>query len=311
MAVYEHGYRPYAGRLTPEWSRFLVIPRYALRDVFKSKLFAGFFAACFIYPLVAAIIVYLHHNVNALALLKIGDVRSLVPINASFFEFLITFQGSLAFLLTVLVGPPLISRDLSNNALPLYLCRPFSRAEYVGGKLSVLAILLSLVTWVPALLIFLLQAYLEGAGWVWSNAWIAGAIVLGSAVWIGLLGLLALAVSAFVKWRVVASGALLGIFFIPTAFGEIVNNLLLTRAGHLFSPSFLMNNIWKGLFGSFVRETGHIRGRITDTMHDNEFVNIVLREPPLWASWLVLALICAFCLWLLSRKVRAYEVVKS
>lgn len=33
-------------------------------------------------------------------------------------------------------------------------------------------------------------------------------------------------------------------------------------------------------------------------------------EPPLWCSWVALALICAFCLYLLVRKVRAYEVVR-
>jgi len=31
MAVYEHTYKPYAGPLTPEWSRFLIIPRHAYR----------------------------------------------------------------------------------------------------------------------------------------------------------------------------------------------------------------------------------------------------------------------------------------
>lgn len=309
MAVYEHGYRPYAGRLTPEWSRFLVIPRYALRDTFKSKFFVGFFALCFLYPLGASIIVYLHHNTNALELFKF-DVRSLIPINATFFEYFVTFQGWLAFLLTVLMGPPLVSRDMANNAIPLYLSRPFSRSEYVLGKLSVLFILLSLVTWVPGLLLFFFQAYLEGVGWLWSNFWIAGAIFLGSAVWIVLLGLLALAVSAFVKWRVVASGALLGMFFVPSAFGEIVNGLFLTRVGHLFSPGALINSVWKGIFGTFVRETGRIRGRVSNPILDNQFVDIVLREPPLWASWLVLALLCAACLWLLSRKIRAYEVVK-
>jgi lipopolysaccharide export LptBFGC system permease protein LptF len=36
----------------------------------------------------------------------------------------------------------------------------------------------------------------------------------------------------------------------------------------------------------------------------------VLREPPLWACWLVVALVCLACLWLLARKVRAYEVIK-
>jgi ABC-2 type transport system permease protein len=323
MAVYEHGYRPYAGRLTPEWSRFLVIPRYALRDTFKSKLFTGFFLLCFIYPLVAAIIIYLHHNTNALALMKL-DVREIIPINASFFETFVWWQGWLAFLLTVLMGPPLVSRDMANNAVPLYLCRPFSRAEYVLGKWSVLFILLSLVTWVPGLVLFFFQAYLEaaarvardgvswleGLGWLWSNFWIAGSIVLGSVAWIVIIGLLALAVSAIVKWRVVASGALLGLFFVPSAFAEIVNNLFLTRAGHLFSPGALIGNVWKGLFGTFVRQTGRIRGRVTDPLRDNQFVDVVLMEPPLWASWLVLALVCLFCLWLLSRKVRAYEVVK-
>ncbi|MDT7603871.1 MAG: type transport system permease protein [Acidobacteriota bacterium] len=310
MAVYEHSYRQYAGRLTPAWSRFLVIPRHAYRDVFRTKLFVAFYAACYIFPLAAACIIYLHHNVNALALLRIGDVRALVPINASFFHYFTTFQCSLAFFLVLLVGPPLISRDMANNALPLYLCRPFSRVEYVAGKASVIAILLSLVTWVPGLLLFFFQAYLEGVGWLWSNLWIAGSIFLASAIWIVLLSLLALSVSAWVKWRVVASGALLGMFFIPSAFGEIINAMFLTRIGHLFSFGALMNNIWLGLFGLFVPQTGRIQGRITDSMHDNQLVDIRLIEPPLWASWFVIALVCAFCLWLLLRKVRAYEVVK-
>ncbi|HEX8853937.1 MAG TPA: hypothetical protein VF754_10650, partial [Pyrinomonadaceae bacterium] len=236
MAVFENSYRQYEGALTPEWSRFLVLPRYALRDVFGSKLFTAIFCLCFIYPLVAAILIYLHHNTNAIALMKI-NVRELLPINASFFQYFVEVQGWLAFILTVLVGPVLVSRDLANNALPLYLCRPFSRAEYVFGKMTVLIILLSLVTWVPGLLLFLLQAYLEGAGWIVSSSRIAGAIFVGSMTWIVLLSLLALALSAWVRWRVVASGALLGLFFIPSAFGAIVNGLFITLVGNLISPA--------------------------------------------------------------------------
>lgn len=306
MAVYENSYGRYEARLTPEWARFLVLPRYALRDVFGSKFFTAVFCLCFIYPLVAAILVYLHHNTNAIALMQI-NVRELLPIDASFFQFFVEFQGWLAFILTVLVGPVLISRDLANNALPLYLCRPFSRAEYVLGKMTVLMILLSLVTWVPGLLLFLLQAYLEGAGWIVSNLWMAGAIFVGSMTWIVLLSLLALALSAWVRWRLVASVALLGFFFIPSAFGGLVNGLFMTRMGHLISPSALMNNIWRGLFGRFTREVG--RFNVEDAW-GRSFVNVVLREPPLWACWLVIALICLVCLLLLARKVRAYEVVR-
>ena len=81
MAVYDHSYKKYAGPLTPEWSRFLVIPHHAFRDVFKSKLFTAFFAICFIPLLVEAILIYLHHNVSALAMMKV-NVRELIPMNA-------------------------------------------------------------------------------------------------------------------------------------------------------------------------------------------------------------------------------------
>ena len=305
MAVFENSYRRYEGGLTPEWSRFLVLPRYALRDVFGSKLFTALYCLCFIYPLVAAILIYLHHNTNAIALMQL-NVRELLPINASFFQYFVEVQGWLAFILTVLVGPVLVSRDLANNALPLYLCRPFSRAEYVLGKMAVLVCLLSLMTWVPGLLLFLLQAYLEGAGWIVSNLWMAGAIFVGSMVWIVLLSLLALAISAWVRWRVVASGTMLGLFFITGALGNIIYGLFLTRVGHLISPSDLMNYIRRGLFGNFTREMG--RFNVEDAW--GRSVDVVLLEPPLWASWLVVGLICLACLWLLARKVRAYEVVR-
>ena len=304
MAVYEHGYKPYAGSLTPEWSRFLILPRHAYRDVFRSKLFVAFFAVCFIYPLVAAILIYLHHNVNALALMKL-DIRELVPINASFFHTFTASQCMLGFFLTVLVGPPLISRDLANNALPLYLSRPFTRKEYVIGKMNVIVLLVSLITSVPGLLLFLLQAYLEGAGWLGNNLRLAGAIFLSSFVWIVVLSILSLAVSAWLKWRVVASGALLAILFIPSAFGEIINELFRTRLGHLISLGAIMDSLWRGLFGLFQRQSGQMErasgGRVVET---------ILYEPPLWSSWLMLALICAFFVLLLMRKVRAYEVVK-
>jgi hypothetical protein len=107
------------------------------------------------------------------------------------------------------------------------------------------------------------------------------------------------------KWRVVASGALLGIFFIPSAFGEIINALFLTRSGHLISLGAIMNSLLLGLFGLFQRQTGFMEG----TRNGRRF-EMAFYEPPLWASWLALGLICAFFVLLLMRKVRAYEVVK-
>jgi ABC-type transport system involved in multi-copper enzyme maturation permease subunit len=299
MAVYEHTYKQYLGKLTPEWSRFLVIPRHAFRDVFKSKLFTAFFVVCFIPLLIEAILIYLHHNVNALGILRV-NVRELIPIDAFFFETFVSIQAGFAFFVTLLVGPPLVARDLRNNALPLYLCRPFSRTEYVLGKMSVLMILLSAMTWIPQLLLFLFQAYLEGANWFIENLSIASAIFLSGMVWILLLALLSQSVSALVKWRVIASGALLGIFFIPSIFGEFVNQIFQTRWGSIISLGALMKNVTSGLFGTFLQY--RVDGRA-----GQEFI---MNEPPLIASWFALFVICAICLALLSMKVKAYEVVR-
>jgi ABC-2 type transport system permease protein len=306
MAVYEQTYKRYAGPLTPEWSRFLIIARHAYRSVFGSKLFTAFFVICFLPLLVEAILIYLHHNYGAIAAMKV-NVRELVPIDAFFFQTFISVQGGFAFFVALLVGPPLVARDLRNNALPLYLCRPFSRTEYVMGKMSVILIILSTITWIPQLLLFLFQSYLQGFAWFKANLWIASAIVIANVVWILLLALLTQTISAMVKWRVVASGILLGLFIIPSAFAEIINLLFQTRWGSLLSLGALMKSVTDGLFGLFDRITGTIAIRDFD---DNVVREIMLIEPPLWCSWAVLFFVCAICLALLSWKVKAYEVVK-
>src|SRR4029078_6663794 len=177
-----------------------------------------------------------------------------------------------------------------------------------AGKMSVVLILLSAMTWVPQLILFMFQAYLEGGSWLINNLWIESAILIASVLWILLLALLSQVVSALVKWRVVASGALLGIFFIPSVFGEVINELFRTRWRRIISLGALMTNISAGLFGTFVQTTS----RMSDYDGAPEIVvrKIVMRKPPLWASWLMLAVICMICLALLSRKVKAYEVIK-
>ena len=305
MAVLERSYKRFEGALSPEWSRFLIIPRHAFRDVFHSKLFTAFFALSFIWPLVCAIVIYLHHNVEALGIMRI-NIRDLLPIDASFFQVYVVVQGTIGFFLAMLVGPQQVSRDLTNNGLPLFLSRPFTRTEYVVGKMSIVIGLLSTMTWVPGLILFLLQSYLEGWSWFADNIWIASAIFIGSLVWILLLALMSQAISAWVKWLVAARAALLAAFFIPTAFAAIINEIFQTRWGHIFDLRALIGNVWSGLFGTFVRQTGE-----QEQVRNGRIIGqVIMTEPPLWASWFMLFLICALCLWLLSRKVKAYEVVK-
>src|SRR5712675_1717085 len=190
MAVYKKTYRPYDGELTPSYTRFLVIPRFALEDMQKSRFLTIFFLASFIYPLIAALFIYVKHNVSALNLLGVGNANTLISINTTFFLNFLGWQSMLALFLAAFTGPGQVSPDLANNALSLYLARPFSRVEYVLGKMSILIVLMSFMTWIPGLLLFLLQAYLQD-GWTWmhDNSSLAWGMFFGSWVWILILAL--------------------------------------------------------------------------------------------------------------------------
>lgn len=288
MAVRDRAFRRWRGASTPRRGRFLVLWRHGRREVFSSKLVTAFYALSFAPILVAATIVYLRHNVPAMEALEL-EIDDLIAIDAGFFVALLRAQGAIAFVLTALVGPGLVSPDLANQGLPLYLSRPFSRTEYVLGKMSVLVFLTSSITWVPLLALFALQGALE-PGWVPAHWGLAGATFLGSVVWIVFLALLALALSAWVRWRFLAAALLVALVFVAGGFAEFVNQMFSTDWGDLLSPGKLILIIWEGLFGG------------VDPM--------IMPELPQWSAWAAIALYCLVCLGILNRKLRAYEVVR-
>ena len=297
MAVYKKTYRPYEGALTPAWSRFFVITRYAFEEMRRSRFLTIFYLASFLYPLVCALILYLRHNTSAIGVLRV-DTAKLISVGTMFFAHLLGWQSMLAFFLAAFVGPGLISPDLSHNALPLYLARPFSRAEYVLGKMSVLMGLMSLMTWVPGLLLFALQGYLEGWQWASDNMRIAWAMFAAAWVWILVLTLLSLALSAWVKWRPVAGALLFGVFFVAAAFGAAVNGIMETKWGHLINLSYLIGTVWNSLF-----QVAPGDGAVFFGVPANE-------EMPVAACVGMLAGLCVVCLYLLGLKIRGAEVVR-
>lgn len=288
MAVYERAYRGYRGPLTASWSRFLVLPRYSFRHVFASRLFLAFFVACFIPVLVSTVIVYISHNLKLLEALGIrpGDV---VAVNGVFFMALLSVQGLFfGFVLALVVGPGLICRDFANNALPLYMSRPFSRTEYVLGKLTVLAALLSAITWLPDLFLFGLKGYLSGWEWIAANLRIAVAIFIGSWIWILVLSLVALAVSALVKNRLLAGVLIFMVFTILGAFGGIVGEVFKIRWGHNFNISQMTAVVWARLFDA----------------------PLPSGMPSAWSAWLSLLIAGSVSILVLARRIKAYEVVR-
>jgi ABC-2 type transport system permease protein len=287
VAVYDRRYRGYDGLITPANTRWTVVPRYAWRQVFKSRLFVMFFTLCFAWPLLATFWIYLQHNLAVFTNIGIDGVK-LAPVNAAFFA---AFMGTQCFffggLMTLIVGPGLVSPDLANGALPLYLSRPLSRTGYAVGKMFTLGALISLITWVPGLFLFFLQSWLEGWAWFTANAYIAVAVVLGAAIWIVTISLLAMAASAVARRKVIAQTFLLGVIIFGTIAGQAVNQMFHTKMGFMFALPELMHTIWEGLFQVPLQA-----------------------QLPTAAAWVGVLAVCGLSVAVLSRKLRAFEVVK-
>ena len=286
MAIYQHTYAPYTGALTPRWPRFFILTRFSYARLLGSKFLILFLALCLCYPIACLAFIYLVNNPAFLLLINFR-AGPLTAIDGRFFYYYCVVQGTIAYLVTALVGPSLVSPDLVNGGLPLYLCRPFSRGEYVAGKISVLVFLLSLVTWIPGLCLFAVQASLAGWAWLTANLWLAGAIVSGALLWIALLSLLGLALSAWIKWRIAAGALVLAVFFAGAGGAAAINSVLRTTHGSLLDLSQVVHTIWSDLF-----------------RYDSG------TDMPLTHAWGALVLVGVLCGGLLARRLRAFEVVK-
>ncbi|MEQ8953986.1 MAG: hypothetical protein RL120_07595, partial [Gammaproteobacteria bacterium] len=147
MAIFAKAYKGYGGPVTAPVHRLLVIFRYALADVFRSRLFVGFYAICFLLPVALLCGLFVYHNLDLLLAFEV-DLDDISYIDGSVFAILMQSpQLFLIFVMVMTIGPTMISPDMRNNAMPLFLSRPISRSNYILGKLLVLLFLGSLISW--------------------------------------------------------------------------------------------------------------------------------------------------------------------
>ena len=112
-------------------------------------------------------------------------------------------------------------------------------------------------------------------------------------IWIAFLSILGLALSSWVKWRVVATGIIFAAVFVPAGVGGIVSAVLRTKWGLLLNLPVMMSQSLAAAAGrAGVHET---RGR---------------RCPPR-PSRSCLLLACLLCVAMLNARIRAREVVRG
>lgn len=131
----------------------MVITRAGVRTMFAKRAFLGLLLFAWFPFIVRAVQIYAAANLPQAAFLA--------PTPETFRQFL-DQQQTFVFFVTVYVGAGLIANDRRANALQIYLSKPLTRAEYVVGKLAILMTFLAMVTWLPAIVLLIVQISFAG-----------------------------------------------------------------------------------------------------------------------------------------------------
>jgi ABC-2 type transport system permease protein len=243
MAVYRRGYQKYQGAMASRRMRLTVLPRFAWKRLFQQRLVLLLTVVAMIWPFLCSLFIYLSNHAELL-LGSSSQFRSFIQVNGNFFLVFMIVQATFAIILAAMVGPGLIAPDLANNALPLYFSRPLTRMNYTLARLSTLLAILSIITWVPGLILFGIQTGMAGSDWFYANWRLACGIVAGFAVWLLLVSMVALASSAYAKMKIVSGALVLGFFFILSGASTMINGVLRVTWGNALNPSWATRRLW-------------------------------------------------------------------
>lgn len=278
MPIHDQGYRRYGGRREPNGRTWWVIARAGLLERLRERRLLGLLLLAWGPFLVRAVQLYVASSYP--------QASFLAPTAATFREFL-DQQSIFIFFVTIYVGAGLIANDRRANALQLYLSKPLTRVEYIAGKAITLLVFLVGVTWVPAVMLLLLQMMFAGdASFIRGNLFLLPAITLFSAIQVIVAAVTMLALSSLSSSRRFVSVMYAGIVFF-------------TAAMHQALRAITRNDWWAWLSPEDT----------LDVIADAVFRIQRASAMPVPLAVLVVAVLIAASLWVLNRRVNAVEIV--
>ena len=277
--IHDQSYRRYAGTKLPLGRAWNVIATTGIRSMLSRKWFLAL--------LLLSWVPFIVRTVQLYVVTMYPQVGQVAPIDAKMFMQFVEQQGTFIFFVTVFVGSGLIAADRRANALQVYLSKPLLRMEYIGGKLTILAVFLGLVTIVPALLLIILQiSFSASLEFLRANIFVVPAVILASLLRVIVSSFAMLALSSLSKsTRYVAILYAGVIFFTEAIFGFLRIVMDSTRPAWISISANLEN--------------------VTDVM----FRQTPRYDTPVVVSVLVLMGLVAVSVSVLERRVRGVEVV--
>lgn len=230
--IHDQGYRRYGGLKARTGTGWMVIARAGIRSQLAKRAFLGLLLMSFLPFFARAIQIYLAVNFP-----QTGDLLAVKP---DLFRQFLDQQQIWVFFITVYVGAGLIANDRRANALQIYLSKPLTRAEYIFGKLAILMAFLLLVTWVPALLLLIVQiAFAGNFTFLLKNLYLFPAITVFAFIQVTMVAAAMLALSSLSRSsRYVAILYAAVIFFSQAIYGVLT---VVTRSTQLSWISFPAN----------------------------------------------------------------------
>ncbi len=234
MPIHDQGYRRYGGHKARTGAGWMVIARAGIRTFISKRAFLGLLLVSWFPFFVRAVQFYAAANLT-----NIPQASMLAPSADTFRQFL-EQQQTFVFFVTVYVGAGLIANDRRANALQIYLSKPLTRTEYILGKLAILITFLALVTWLPAIVLLIVQIAFAGNFIFFKNhAFLFPAITLFAFIEVILASTTMLALSSLSKSsRYVAILYAAVLFFTQAVYGVLY---AVTRSTSLSWLSFSAN----------------------------------------------------------------------
>jgi ABC-2 type transport system permease protein len=140
-------------------------------------------------------------------------------------------------------APEMVSRDLRNHVLPLYMSRPMARLDYPLAKFAAFGTACLMILDIPLLLLYLGNIVSAGGGadvWRQTRALIPGLLI--GLMWAMVLAAIGLALACLTGRRAYATGTIAIYFFLTYILASILRNIpaqgpVQARPGAPFAPA--------------------------------------------------------------------------
>jgi ABC-2 type transport system permease protein len=240
MPIHDQGYRRYGGRRAPHGQTWWVIARAGIMNMLRQRRFLGLLLFAWSPFIVRAVQLYVASNFQQ---------ASFLAASAETFREYLGQQSIFVFFVTIFVGAGLIANDRRANALQIYLSKPLARTEYIVGKLVTLVVFLVGVTWVPAMLLLVLQIMFAGStAFVARNLYLFPAITLYSLAQVFTSAFAMLALSSMSKSSRFVGVMYAGIIFFTAAMYNAVRAMTGSSAFAWLSPQDCLEIIGNAIF---------------------------------------------------------------